>query len=90
MVKIDCNDFMKFMTYSEELPLPKRNPEWMRSVLQRRNGSCVVVKDLREGYVIGEVSSKKFNHVFYSLVVDGQERQLLYSNLDKLFIPKLC
>ena len=58
--------------------------------MQRRNGSCVVVKDLRHGYVIGEMSSNKSNHVSYSLIVDGQETKLLYSNLDKLFIPKLC
>ena len=90
MVTVDCKDFMKFMTYSEEFPLPKSNPEWVRSVMQRKSGSCVVIKDLREGYIIGELNSKKSNHISYLVIVDGQERQLLYSNLDKLFIPRPC
>jgi len=88
MITIDCNDLMKFLTSSEEIPLPKDNVGKRKLMNQLFHDSCMLVRDSKGNYFVGELNWT--NCMSYSMTVDGKERQFLYSDLRSLFKLNLC
>ncbi len=87
-ITVDCKDFMKFLTHSQEIPLPKENAGKKKVLDALFHNSCMVTIDSKGNYTIGQF--KEANCSGYSMVVDGKEKIFLYSDLTKLFKPKLC
>jgi len=88
MVTIDCNDFLKFLTSSDEVPLPKDNVGKRKLLNKLFHDSCMVFRDSKGNYFVGELNWT--NCTGYSMTVDGKEKQFPYSDLKRLFKPMLC
>jgi len=86
MVTIDCNDFMKFLTGSEEIELPRSTSERGKTMNAVFRDSCMLVQNSDGQYFIGKLNWA--NTVGYSMMINEKEKQFSYSDLRRLFKPQ--
>lgn len=77
------DELIELIKRFEELPIEGNKP----LAIQRNNGFRIMIKDAREGYIVGEINYvKRSRNFYYSKLDDGEKVKLLYSNLEKIFI----
>ncbi len=91
MTAVNPEDYMKFMMYSEPIPLPK-DIHLLKGIMKKFDESCLVVRNSDSTFFVGRPISSKSNLVSYCFrELDGTERHLEYGALRQIWLPRhLC